>query len=67
MKYPDFLDIRIALTGRVLLPNPHIDINRKAGLCVQVSDLEDIVREFAVGNRGRSEGRPLQLHAYPAI
>ncbi|KAJ6125027.1 hypothetical protein N7471_012344 [Penicillium samsonianum] len=36
MKYPDFLDIFIALTGRVPRGGPHIEINRMASLVVRV-------------------------------
>jgi predicted aconitase/predicted aconitase with swiveling domain len=46
MKYPDFLDICIALTGRAPLAGPHIDINRKAGLVVSVGNIEDIDDSF---------------------
>lgn len=46
MKYPDFLDICIALTGRAPLAGPHADANRKATLRVEVSDLADIDDSF---------------------
>ncbi|MBO3759960.1 aconitase family protein [Ciceribacter sp. L1K22] len=36
MKYPDFLDICIALTGRAPLAGCHLDENRKAGLVIDV-------------------------------
>ncbi|KAJ3542634.1 hypothetical protein NM208_g3995 [Fusarium decemcellulare] len=42
MKYPDFLDISIALTGRAPKGGPHIDINRLASICVKVSGLDTI-------------------------
>ncbi|KAF4997294.1 hypothetical protein FDECE_12111 [Fusarium decemcellulare] len=40
MKYPDFLDISIALTGRAPKGGPHIDANRLASICVKVSGLD---------------------------
>jgi cis-L-3-hydroxyproline dehydratase len=36
MKYPDFLDICIALTGRAPLAGPHIENNRRATLRIDV-------------------------------
>ncbi|KAK7417268.1 hypothetical protein QQX98_004702 [Neonectria punicea] len=39
MKYPDFLDIAIALTGRAPRGGPHIDMNRLASLVVSLPDL----------------------------
>ncbi|RFN50080.1 hypothetical protein FIE12Z_5608 [Fusarium flagelliforme] len=36
MKYPDFLDISIALTGRAPKGGPHIDVNRLASVQVNV-------------------------------
>ncbi|RJE22838.1 hypothetical protein PHISCL_04824 [Aspergillus sclerotialis] len=39
MKYPDFLDICIALTGRAPRAGPHVEINRLASLVVRVSDV----------------------------
>ena len=47
MKYPDFLDISIALTGRAPRAGTHIDINRRASVVVKLSippnvkDLDD--------------------------
>ncbi|KAG4288791.1 hypothetical protein FPRO06_03613 [Fusarium proliferatum] len=41
MKYPDFLDISIALTGRAPKGGPHLGINRVASVCVKVVGLED--------------------------
>ncbi|KAF4999235.1 hypothetical protein FGRMN_2599 [Fusarium graminum] len=47
MKYPDFLDISIALTGRAPKGGPHVSVNRLASLCVTVvgvgeaSDIDD--------------------------
>lgn len=41
MKYPDYLDICIALTGRAPKAGPHVDINRMASLIVTV-DLQDV-------------------------
>lgn len=46
MKYPDFLDICIALTGRAPLAGPHIDINRKAGLVVNFAEIRGIDDSF---------------------
>ncbi|KAJ4187479.1 hypothetical protein NW755_006969 [Fusarium falciforme] len=40
MKYPDFLDISIALTGRAPKGGPHIDANRLASVCVKISGFE---------------------------
>ncbi|KAG5762459.1 hypothetical protein H9Q72_009429 [Fusarium xylarioides] len=40
MKYPDFLDISIALTGRAPRGGPHLGINRVASVCVKVVGLE---------------------------
>ena len=39
LKYPDYLDICIALTGRAPLIGCHLDAQRKAGLQVQVPKL----------------------------
>ncbi|CAG8888464.1 unnamed protein product [Penicillium egyptiacum] len=41
MKYPDFLDICVALTGRAPRGGPHVDINRLASLIVRV-DVQDV-------------------------
>ncbi|BDD64110.1 hypothetical protein MPDQ_000531 [Monascus purpureus] len=41
MKYPDFLDITIALTGRAPKGGPHIEINRLASLVVRVSCMQN--------------------------
>ncbi|KAL3488661.1 hypothetical protein BJX62DRAFT_239880 [Aspergillus germanicus] len=41
MKYPDFLDIAIALTGRAPKGGPHIDANRLASLVVTVVRIGD--------------------------
>lgn len=38
MKYPDFLDISIALTGRAPKGGPHVEANRLASLIVRVTD-----------------------------
>ncbi|EYE91189.1 DUF521 domain protein [Aspergillus ruber CBS 135680] len=38
MKYPDFLDISIALTGRAPKGGPHVEANRLASLIVRVID-----------------------------
>ena len=40
MKYPDFLDIAIALTGRAPKGGIHLDVNRLASLCVKVPSIE---------------------------
>lgn len=42
MKYPDFLDIAIALTGRAPRGGPHIEINRIASVIVNVLDIQDV-------------------------
>ncbi|KAJ5770793.1 uncharacterized protein N7511_002844 [Penicillium nucicola] len=42
MKYPDFLDICIALTGRAPKGGPHIQINRMASIIVNVEGLENV-------------------------
>ncbi|RBQ72838.1 hypothetical protein FVER14953_06026 [Fusarium verticillioides] len=44
MKYPDFLDISIALTGRAPRGGPHLGINRLASICVKIVGLEDTTR-----------------------
>lgn len=41
MKYPDFLDICIALTGRAPEAGCHLDDNRKGRLVVEVEAMED--------------------------
>ncbi|EHK21436.1 uncharacterized protein TRIVIDRAFT_152488 [Trichoderma virens Gv29-8] len=41
MKYPDFLDICIALTGRAPQGGLHIESNRRASLCVELPALRD--------------------------
>jgi predicted aconitase len=42
MKYPDFLDICIALTGRAPKGGPHVQINRMASLIVNVEGIENV-------------------------
>ncbi|KAJ4315386.1 hypothetical protein N0V84_008397 [Fusarium piperis] len=42
MKYPDFLDISIALTGRAPKGGPHIDANRLASVCIKISGFGSI-------------------------
>jgi predicted aconitase/predicted aconitase with swiveling domain len=42
MKYPDFLDIAIALTGRAPKGGPHIEVNRRASLIVRISQFQQI-------------------------
>lgn len=39
MKYPDFLDISIALTGRAPKGGPHVEANRLTSLIVRVTDV----------------------------
>jgi len=46
LKYPDYLDICIALTGRAPLIGCHLDAQRKAGLRVQVAALADLDDAF---------------------
>ncbi|KAI1070012.1 hypothetical protein LB507_008006 [Fusarium sp. FIESC RH6] len=41
MKYPDFLDISIALTGRAPKGGPHVDVNRLASVRVNVMGVEN--------------------------
>jgi predicted aconitase/predicted aconitase with swiveling domain len=43
MKYPDFLDICIALTGRAPNGGPHVQINRMASLIVNVDGIESAI------------------------
>lgn len=43
MKYPDFLDISIALTGRAPKGGIHLDANRLASLCVRVPNIEALL------------------------
>ncbi|KAL4723092.1 hypothetical protein ACLX1H_009580 [Fusarium chlamydosporum] len=42
MKYPDFLDISIALTGRAPKGGPHINVNRIASVCINIVGIEDV-------------------------
>ncbi|RGP77553.1 hypothetical protein FLONG3_4338 [Fusarium longipes] len=42
MKYPDFLDISIALTGRAPKGGPHIDVNRLASVCINITGMENV-------------------------
>ncbi|PWY73049.1 hypothetical protein BO70DRAFT_342104 [Aspergillus heteromorphus CBS 117.55] len=42
MKYPDFLDIAIALTGRTPRGGPHVDLNRRASLIIRAPPMQDI-------------------------
>lgn len=46
MKYPDFLDICIALTGRAPEAGCHLDGNRKAGLVVAVDPMDNADDSF---------------------
>ncbi len=46
MKYPDFLDACIALTGRAPLAGPHLDENRYATLHISISDIENVDDAF---------------------
>ncbi|KAF3063149.1 Uncharacterized protein CFAM422_010499 [Trichoderma lentiforme] len=41
MKYPDFLDICIALTGRAPQGGSHIESNRRASVCVELPVLRE--------------------------
>ncbi|KAL0943410.1 uncharacterized protein CTRU02_201296 [Colletotrichum truncatum] len=45
MKYPDFLDIAIALTGRAPKGGPHVETNRLASLVIRLSDLNSQAAE----------------------
>ena len=42
MKYPDFLDICIALTGRAPQGGLHIEVNRLASLCIRVPAIKNM-------------------------
>ena len=42
VKYPDYLDICIALTGRAPLSGVHIDANRRAGVMVRLPELQSV-------------------------
>ncbi len=46
MKYPDYLDICIALTGRAPLAGCHIDTNRRATLRINLPELTDLDDSF---------------------
>jgi predicted aconitase/predicted aconitase with swiveling domain len=46
LKYPDYLDICIALTGRAPLTGCHLDAQRRATLRVEVPPLEDLDDAF---------------------
>lgn len=46
MKYPDYLDICIALTGRAPLSGCHIDSNRQASIIIEVPTLSKIEDSF---------------------
>lgn len=46
LKYPDYLDICIALTGRAPLIGCHLDAQRKARLRVQVTEMADLDDSF---------------------
>jgi len=46
MKYPDFLDICIALTGRAPLAGPHIESNRRATLRINIPSTATIDDAF---------------------
>lgn len=75
MKYPDFLDICIALTGRAPLAGPHLDNDRKARLRVRINPVAHVDDAFypllgykvgaIAGNRiplieGLAEAKPTQ-------
>ncbi len=40
-KYPDFLDVAIALTGRAPASGSHLDIGRQPTVCIKVDDLKN--------------------------
>ena len=42
VKYPDYLDICIALTGRAPLSGVHIDANRRAAVVVRLPELQSV-------------------------
>lgn len=46
VKYPDYLDICIALTGRAPLSGVHIDANRRAAVVVRLPDLQCVDDSF---------------------
>jgi predicted aconitase/predicted aconitase with swiveling domain len=46
MKYPDYLDICIALTGRAPLAGCHIDANRRATLKIVIPELDQFDDSF---------------------
>ncbi|MCT4654329.1 MAG: aconitase X [Cohaesibacter sp.] len=46
MKYPDFLDVCIALTGRAPCAGPHLDQYRQATLCVRVGNIQKVDDAF---------------------
>ena len=46
MKYPDYLDICIALTGRAPLSGCHVEANRRARMMIVVPDLGRIDESF---------------------
>ena len=46
LKYPDYLDICIALTGRAPLIGCHLDAQRKAGLQVELPALDELDDAF---------------------
>lgn len=46
MKYPDFLDICIALTGRAPLAGCHVENNRRAGLRINLPELKNLDDAF---------------------
>lgn len=39
LKYPDFLDVAVALTGRAPFSGPYLDTNRKAALRINVAEI----------------------------
>lgn len=46
LKYPDYLDICIALTGRAPLTGCHLDAQRYASLCIELPALADLDDAF---------------------
>ena len=46
MKYPDFADICVALTGRTAATDAHLDVGRLATMVINVEDLGPIDDSF---------------------
>ncbi|KAK0663753.1 Uncharacterized protein DIS24_g1119 [Lasiodiplodia hormozganensis] len=45
MKYPDYLDVAIALTGRAPRAGPHVETNRRAEICVRVPEVQNLKKD----------------------